>query len=112
MQRQGWPGLLSGTGRFALRVPKALVQLWRSLCCPGSGLLPGDRSPDAPLSPSAGLGALFPQQEHLEGEVFTCSRVTLCFCGHTSLTKLIPKDVAGPPCLQATIPQMQPHCLA
>lgn len=104
-------GQPSGTGSFVSQVPKVLVQLWRSPCCPG-GDLTRDRSPNVTLSPSAGFSVHFASPGHSQGEVFTCSRVTLCFYGLISLRKLIPKDVAGPGCLQATIPQMQPHCLA
>lgn len=78
------------------------VQLWRSLCCPG-GDLAGDRSTNAPPSPSAGLKALFPHPQRLEGEIFTV------FCDYITLRKPILKDVSGPACLQAAIPQMQSH---
>lgn len=111
MQTQRWSGQPSGTCSLVSQVPKVLVQLWRSPCCLG-GDLTGNRSPNAMPSPSAGFSAFFPCPGHSQGEVFTCSRVTLCFYGLISLRKLIPKDVAGPGCLQATIPQTQPHCLA
>lgn len=81
--------LPSGTGDFASRVPK--VQLWTS---------PG-QFPSSLPSPPAGISTLpplFTPPKALGREGFAHRRVTLCFCCHMPLRKLIPRDVAGSAC--------------